>query len=214
MVRPASARMLSALACTTTLLGVAALWGAWMAGRRQSVVAWSRSALRGFGWGLLVASFGLWMQAAGPDRGLAIAGLGLSLAGLLFLVQAARSEARSRNRPARRRRTTTRTAGPRPPGPGGGLRTGLRRLWVVVLAGPVAVAAAVLLAMLLYALALAAGLQAANGLAIGLIATPLLWSLLMPVATAGLALRTRSAILLGSVAAGALAYPLLPMWVS
>ena len=80
------------------------------------------------------------------------------------------------------------------------------------LPGPLRYMAAIL--TLIPALALAAGLQAANGLAIGLIATPLLWSLLMPVATAGLALRTRSAILLGSVAAGALAYPLLPMWVS
>ncbi|MEN8822095.1 MAG: hypothetical protein ABF271_13430 [Abyssibacter sp.] len=194
-------------ACALTWLGVAALRGAWHLGRRHADAHRQRRALRWGGWSLLIVATGGWMQAAGPDRGVAIAALAVSLAGLLWLLEAARTDAHTTRRPPVRRPPAGRARAVAAPAV-------VRSLWVAILAGPVAMTAALLLGMLLYALALAAGMGAANGLAVGLIAAPLLWCLLLPLATAGVALRTRSAILLGVAAIGATAHPVLPLWTS
>ena len=194
-------------ACALTWLGVTALRGAWHLGRRHADAHRRRRALRWGGWSLLIVATVWWTQTAGPDRGLAVAGLAVSLAGLLWLLEALRTDAHGAARRPVRRRPAGRAQSVTAP-------TILRGLWVAVLAGPVAMTAALLLGMLLYALALAAGMGAANGLAVGLIAAPLLWCLLLPLATAGLALRTRSAILLGVAAIGATAHPVLPLWTS
>lgn len=81
-------------------------------------------------------------------------------------------------------------------------RTGLRGFAVTLLAGPVALAGAIVLSMILFALAGEAGWNEADRLSLFLFAVPLVWTLLATLAVIDLRLRLRSLSLVAPLLLG------------
>lgn len=169
--------MTLALATLLTLAGVLALrlarhWGRRQRPQRQLVLRWT-------GWLLLVVSLLPWTVAGGSDRGVALAILVLMLAGLsLALFEGWRAW----RAPARKKRERTpRNDLPRPETRGKTLL--LRRIWIFVLAGPLALAGALAIGMALWLGLAQAGVSEANVLAVAMISVPIIWAVFSGLAT-------------------------------
>lgn len=187
---------MGALAVLTPAAGVALLRGAWQLPRGHRLRLPADLA----GWALIAAGIGLWMTVGGPDRGLVIAVLVFMLAGLAWVAVAGWRNRRVGARPRRRgsRLNGDRTAAeidrPKHRAPG--------RVWVFLLAGPIAGAGSFATGLALQLLLLASGWHPANALAAMLLWVPLAWTALAVVATTHFRLAGRTAVVCGATLAG------------
>lgn len=179
-----------------SLAGVMLLWRTWRFG-------WQRRGrlqpLAGIAaWAVLGASLAPWIAAGGADRGVALAVLLWMIGGFIVLGFIGWREARSPRRP---RNGRSRQSNARPDSrPAGALLA--RRIWVFLLAGPVAAGTALLLSLDLYALSNA--WAPANRLAAVLLSAPMAWAALSVLATYDAGLSRRSALMAGILAIGVL----------
>ena len=165
-----------ALSAGTGLLGAILLRQAWQRRREPHRL------LVLLGWFALVAATLAWLPVNLPVYGVV---LGLLVIECIALAVIFWRAGWSGPDPAEPRR-------PAAPSPARAWRTGLRGFAVTLLAGPVALAGAVVLSMILFALAGEAGWSEANRLSLFLFAVPLLWTLLATLAVIDLRLRLRS----------------------
>lgn len=190
------------LGLLTAAAGTTLLWFAWRAGRDRR--AGTRIALRVAGWGLLAASLWPWTVAGGADRGVALALLPMMLTALVIVGAIGWRHYRDGRESNSRRR---RPAGDKPATPASEGRL-LRRIWIFLLAGPVAGLAALQLTVSLNALG--ASLAPPNRVALGLVLMPLAWCVLAIIATYDTRLRYRSSFLLACLSLGLAGVWLLP----
>lgn len=145
------------------------------------------------GWALFAASLPAWIAASGPDRGAAIACLAaMTAAAAILLLQYLRPDGPVRRAPSRLSADAALPVG---------LTPVLRTLWSGVLAVPVALAAAMFLCALVYALVLGLGFPQPDALFWSIFVAPFAWGALAVVAAADYRLRTRTAALLAAVVA-------------
>lgn len=185
------------------LAGVALLRGGWHLGRAHPL----RLPAVAAGWALIAAAIPAWMSAGGPDRGVVIAVLAFMLGGLGWVAlagwrhaRAARARRRGGRRESEASERSVETGSHRLPG----------RVWVFVLAGPVAGAGSIATGLALQLALLAGGWHPANALAAMLLWVPLAWTALAVIATTHFPLTARSALVCGVSLAGALGAVALP----
>lgn len=184
-----SALLLYALALGLCVAGVFALRRAWA--RRNEAHLASLAA----GWLLILASLPLWMFASGADRGVAQLFVAVMLAGTGVVMVSAQNR-------AARRRNVLREAGS--PAPMPSRATLARRLAVFALAGPGALAAAILLSAPVYAGLDILAATGADRLALILFFVPIMTGVLATLAVIDFPLRWRAGLIGGLVAAGGL----------
>lgn len=175
-----------AFSAGTGLLGAALLRQAWQRRRephRMRVV---------LGWLAIVAATLAWLPVNLPLYGLV---LGLLVVECIALAVVFWRSGWTGPAPAEPRR-------PAAASPARAWRSGLRGFAVTLLAGPVALAGAVVLSMILFALAGEAGWNEADRLSLFLFAVPLLWTLLATLAVIDLKLRLRSLSLVAPLLLG------------
>lgn len=180
------------LAALMSAAGIALVFQSWRRRRdRHAVSLWS-------GWGLLVLSTPIWMLAAGPDRGIAFAGLLPSVfASFVLAVQFARPD---NTKPLRELRDSDRqTDG------GVSMSKVLRTLYVVLLAGPVSALAALTATSLMYGGLIESGLPQPDTLLATFLALTFGWACLAIISAASWRLRWRSLVTLGCAAGFGLA---------
>jgi len=181
----------ASVATVLVLAGVGLLWLVWQRGPGWPPLR--RGILRALAWGLLVLAVWPWAVAGGADRGPALALLALMVTGLVLV--GGRGWRHWRRHPARAPRT--RAGDDKDRGqPVDGMAPGalfLRRAWIAVLAGPLAGAGAILMALALDGL-LAASAPADRVTSV-MLAAPLAWTILIILAAYGMPLARRSAIL-------------------
>lgn len=184
-----SAAIWAGIALAATTAGLALLRTAWL---RRRTGGHARFVLAG--WAALLLATLFWLP---PNR--AIYGVTLSLIAIECVALATVFWRTPWHRPvpaaAEPRRTTGRE-------PARAWRTGLRGLAVTALAGPAAMAGALVLAILLFMLARWAGWNEANRLALALFVVPIVWTLLATLAVIDMKLRYRTAALLLPLLAG------------
>lgn len=182
-------------AAVLSAAGALALFESW---RRRSR---AHRRLMAGGWLAFLISLPLWIAASGPDRGAAMAVVAaLTAVSVILAARYAQPDGRVRRTPNRL------AASVRVPV---SKQRIARTLYAVVLAVPVALAAATCLSGLLYAAILAAGLPQPDALFWAVLTLPLAWGGLMIIPALDLTLRTRSlamgGVLLASGAAFAVA---------
>lgn len=170
-------------AAALTAAGALALFESW---RRR---AQGHRRLMAGGWLAFLASLPLWIAASGPDRGAAMAAMaGMAAVAVILAVQYARPDGRPR-------RQTSRLAADIAV-PVSATRI-VRTVYVAVLAIIPALASAVFLAGVVYALILALGLPQPDALFWSVLVLPTAWGGLMVIPALDMTLRTRSFVMAG-----------------
>lgn len=188
------------LGSVLALAGVGLLWLTW-----EQDTAGVRRLIRAAAWLLLAASLWPWAAANGSDRGVAMALLVMMLASAA-LVGGFGWRHYHQARPQRRRTREPREA-QSPPLPDSRGRLA-RRVWIAVMAGPVAGLTALFAAVVINSLG--ADWAPASRVSLALIAAPLIWTLLAIVTTCDFPLRYRSGLAVGLFVAGLVAALTLP----
>lgn len=171
-------------------LGLFALRRAWARRREQHTLPLIA------GWAAILASLPLWILASGADRGISQLILAVCLLGCLLVLFT------GQNKAARRERALREAGEPAPP-PSRSLV--LRRIAVFALAGPGALAAAILLSVPAYAGLAHIAATEADRLALIFFFVPIAFGILTTLAVIDFPLRRRAALIGAALAAGAIA---------
>ncbi|WP_300541256.1 hypothetical protein [Maricaulis sp.] len=161
--------------------GIVLLRRAWA--RRRNRHAWFVA----LGWIALCLATVLWTPPYPPVYAIALSVLAIECLALLAVFRKTNWRETSPETPIRRE-----TA----PAPAPAWRTGLRGVAVTLLAGPAAMAGAIVLSLLLFGLARIAGWNDADQLALALFAVPVIWTVLAALAVVDMKLRWRTASIL------------------
>lgn len=191
------------LAAAVTAAGVMLLRLSW--GRRRALGAGERAPWIAGGWSALACATLLWSAAAGMGRGVALALLATALAAIIVIGLDALAGSGARGR----RHGLAASAARPPRRPAHGVEAARARRLVrgaatFALAGPIAGAAAIVLAVPLYAMLDTMGLAGADLLAVLVLLVPVAWAALAVVATVDIGLRRRAAWVTGGAALAAL----------
>lgn len=159
----------AALACLAAAAGIAVLWSAWRRPQRSAPLVLA-------GWGALAASLALWASTTSVERGIAAGLLAACLLALAVLALVAALPGsrrdRSRRRAARNRPAPEQAAGEP------GLRSLASGAGTILLLGPAAGTAALLVSAALFTLQHGAGTEATFNLVLAMFVFPLAWATL------------------------------------
>lgn len=186
------------LAFALTATGVVLLRLSW--GRRQDSTPAERAPRIVAGWSALTCAVPVWIAAAGPGRGVAASLLTIALLGLAVIARDVITGTAARSRPRRAGASDAVRDAPRArraahEAPRDRL---LRGVGIFMLAGPVAAAAAYLLAVPLYAALAAAGVSGPDRIAVLVFFVPVAWAALAVAATVDTSLPRRAGWVAGT----------------